>query len=152
MLKTSFGGVECRGEFSTIELRRSLQRLFSTFPNGWPGFGLLLLRLGVGTALIYASLLEKTQEPITVAQQLISAGTGVFLLAGLWTPVMGSLAGLDQAWIVFSRDSSNGGGRWLHIFLIVLSLSVAMLGPGAWSIDARLFGRRRFHIDGGRGR
>jgi uncharacterized membrane protein YphA (DoxX/SURF4 family) len=152
MLKTSFGGVECRGQFPTIELRRALQRLFSTFPNGWPGLGLLLLRLGVGTALIYASLLEKTQEPITVVQQLISAGTGVFLLAGLWTPVMGSWAGLDHAWIVLSRDSSNIGGRWLHIFLIVLSASVAMLGPGAWSIDARLFGRRRFHIDGGRGR
>jgi len=34
----------------------ALQRLFSTFPNSWPGFGLLLLRLGAGIALVYLGI------------------------------------------------------------------------------------------------
>jgi putative oxidoreductase len=45
-------------------------------------------------------------------------------------------------WIAFSLPSPH-----LPIFLAVLCASVAMLGPGAWSIDARLFGRRRFYRD-----
>jgi putative oxidoreductase len=36
--------------------------------------------------------------------------------------------------------------RLIHIFLAVLAAGVAMLGPGAWSIDARLFGRKRFRM------
>ena len=32
------------------------------------------------------------------------------------------------------------------MFLAVLTAGVAMLGPGAWSIDARLFGRKRFDM------
>jgi hypothetical protein len=40
----------------------------------------------------------------------------------------------------------------MHVFLAVLSVSVAMLGPGAWSVDARLFGRKRFDIDGRKGK
>ena len=53
MPKTPLEGVERRCEFHTIELGCALQRLFSTFPDGWPGFGLLTLRLGIGIALIY---------------------------------------------------------------------------------------------------
>ena len=55
-----------------------------------------------------------------------------------------TLAALDQIWIALSFPSSQQGGEWIHILLGVLCASVAMLGPGAWSIDARLFGRRRF--------
>jgi uncharacterized membrane protein YphA (DoxX/SURF4 family) len=41
---------------------------------------------------------------------------------------------------------------WMHIFVAVLCISLAMLGPGVWSIDARLFGRKRFDIDRARGK
>jgi uncharacterized membrane protein YphA (DoxX/SURF4 family) len=125
----------------------NLQRLFSTFPDGWPGFGLLLLRLGIGIALIYfgaTGLLMKTPAPISVALNVIAPVAGVFLLAGLWTPIMGALAAVDQIRIALSLQSSGPAGKGTHIFLAVFSASVAMLGPGAWSIDARLFGRRRF--------
>jgi putative oxidoreductase len=128
----------------------ALQRLYSTFPNSWPGFGLLLLRFGVGIALIYfgiSRLSGALGAPITAGQDLIEAAGGVFLLAGLWTPVMGTLIALDELWIAFSLYSSQPDSRWIHIFLAVLTAGVAMLGPGAWSIDARLFGRKRFKME-----
>ena len=134
-----------------------MQRLFSTFPDRWPGFGLLLMRLGLGITEIYlatAILTGEAPAPTSVTQSLIAAAAGVFLLAGLWTPVTAILAALDQIWIALSLRSAHGGGNGIHILLAVLSASVSMLGPGAWSIDARLFGRRRFpvHRTGGEGR
>lgn len=131
-----------------------MQRLFSTFPDRWPGFGLLLMRLGLGITEIYLAtgiLTGEAPTPTIVAQSLIAAAAGIFLLAGLWTPVTAILAALDQVWIAQSLRSSHGGGNWIHILLAVLSASVSMLGPGAWSIDARLFGRRRFPVHRTRG-
>ena len=118
-----------------------------TFPNSWPGFGLLLLRLGVGIALIDLGItrfLGTPGAPIAFARDFVEAAGGVFLVAGLWTPVMGALLAIDELWIAFSLDSSQPDSRLIHIFLAVLTAGVAMLGPGAWSIDARLFGRKRF--------
>jgi putative oxidoreductase len=126
-----------------------MQRLFSTFPNGWPGFGLLLLRLGVGIALIsfgISGFLAVPGEPIVIARDSIEAAGAVFLLLGLWTPVVGGLIALDEVWIALSIYSAHADGHWNHVFLAVLTAGVAMLGPGAWSIDARLFGRKRFDM------
>jgi uncharacterized membrane protein YphA (DoxX/SURF4 family) len=126
-----------------------LQRLFSTFPNSWPGAGLLLLRLGLGLALIYcgvAGVLATPSELIGLVQNLMVSAGGIFLLAGLWTPVMGAIAALAEVWTALLLYSARQQSTWDHIFLAVLSASVAMLGPGAWSIDARLFGRKRIDI------
>lgn len=65
---------------------------------------------------------------------------------------MGGLVALDEAWKVLSLHRPPSQSALIHIFLAVLAVSVAMLGPGAWSIDARLFGRKRFDIDRTRGR
>ena len=129
-----------------------LQRLFSTFPSSWPGFGLLLLRACLGSALLYFAInaAGKPQDSVTLAPYLIAAAGGIFLLAGLWTPVMGTLVAFDEAWIALRSPIRED--RWLCIFLAVLSISVAMLGPGAWSIDARLFGRTRIDLDRSIGR
>jgi uncharacterized membrane protein YphA (DoxX/SURF4 family) len=71
----------------------------------------------------------------------------------LWTPAIGALLAIDELWIAFTLNSSPPDSRLIHIFLAVLTAGVAMLGPGAWSIDARLFGRTRFKMaDGTRGR
>ncbi len=140
----------------TIEMGYSLQRLFSTFPDGWPGFGLLLLRLGGGIALICLGIggfLATVREPISIAPDLVAATGGILLLAGLWTPVVGALVAIDELWIALSVYSSQREGQWIHILLAVVTAGVAMLGPGAWSVDARLFGRKRFDIaSGGRKR
>ena len=133
-----------------------MQRLFSTFPNGWPGFGLLLLRLGVGIALISFGLSGFSAAPgeaIALAQHSIEVAGAMLLIIGLWSPVAGALIALDELWIALSLYSSRPGSHWNHIFLAVLTAGVAMLGPGAWSIDARLFGRKRFDMtDGSLGR
>jgi uncharacterized membrane protein YphA (DoxX/SURF4 family) len=65
---------------------------------------------------------------------------------------MGILIALSEAWIAFSLYPSRPPDTEMHVLLAVLSVSVAMLGPGAWSVDARLFGRKRFDIDRTRGR
>lgn len=126
-----------------------LQRLFSTFPDGWPGFGLLLLRFGAGIALICfgaMGLWGPAGESFTTGRDLFAAAGGVFLLAGLFTPVVGTLIAVDQVWISFSVYATPRDGQWIHILLAVLTAAVAMLGPGAWSIDARRFGRKRFDL------
>jgi putative oxidoreductase len=125
-----------------------LQRLFSTFASGWPGVGLLLLRLLTGVALIHfgiASLREAPPLP-TVVLQIAGVGTGILLLVGLWTPVAGTLAAIVKVWIALSRFLSHSGDPWIPIVQAVLGAVLAMVGPGAWSIDARLFGRKRIDM------
>jgi uncharacterized membrane protein YphA (DoxX/SURF4 family) len=120
-----------------------LQRLFSTFAHGWPGKGLLLLRLFTGAALIHYGItdLRDAHQFALIATQIIAAGAGILLFVGLWTPLMGTVVAIVEAWIVFSRP----GDPWIPIMLAALGAALAMIGPGAWSIDARLFGRK--HID-----
>ena len=127
----------------------ALQRLFSAFPDSWPGLGLFLLRVALGLRLIYLetpSLWGKPLEPTAFVQSLIGDAGAVLLLAGLWTPIAGTLVALDEVWIVLSSYSSHREEMVLPIFLGVVSVSLAMLGPGAWSVDARLFGRKRYDV------
>lgn len=65
---------------------------------------------------------------------------------------MAGLVALEEAWKVLSLHPSLGQSALIHVFLAVLAVGLAMLGPGAWSVDARLFGRKRFAIDRTRGR
>lgn len=74
--------------------------------------------------------------------QLLGAGAGILLLVGLWTPVVGALVAVAELWVFFS----SSGDPWMAILLAVLGGSLAMIGPGAWSVDARLFGRRHIEI------
>jgi putative oxidoreductase len=120
-----------------------LQRLFSTFANGWPGCGILLLRLLTSAALIRYGIvgLSEGSQFVSIAPQVIGAVAGILLLAGLWTPVAGALVAIVEVWIAFLRP----GDPWIPIMLAALGAALAMVGPGAWSVDARLFGRK--HID-----
>jgi putative oxidoreductase len=121
-----------------------LQRLFSTFASGWPGAGLLLLRLLTAIALVhFGTTGVLTAAPVTiVVLEIIGAVTGILLLIGLWTPVAGTLAAIVNVWIAFSWYFSHSGDPWIPIVQAVLGAVLAMVGPGAWSIDARLFGRK----------
>jgi putative oxidoreductase len=124
-----------------------VQRLFSTFADGWPGIGLLLLRLLTGVALIHFGIANLLEAPplATVVLQSIGVAAGLFLLVGLWTPVAGGLAAIVKVLVALSRYFSHSGDPWIPVTQAVLSAVLAMVGPGAWSIDARLFGRK--HID-----
>jgi putative oxidoreductase len=120
-----------------------VQRLFSTFADGWPGGGLLTQRLLLGAALLYScfACVRATSICGTVVPQSIGALAGALLLAGLWTPVAGVLVAIAEAWIAFSVPSSPA----FPAVLGILGGSLAMIGPGAWSLDAWLFGRK--HIE-----
>jgi putative oxidoreductase len=79
--------------------------------------------------------------PGAVLFHMLSIGLGLLLLAGLWTPVAGTLVAAEALWNVFSS-----GQPWCWIMLATLGAALALIGPGAWSIDARLFGWRRLEI------
>jgi putative oxidoreductase len=114
------------------------------FPDGWPGTGLLFLRLVAGIVLIHHGLIGllgvHPLEPVT--REVIVAAAGMLLLVGLWTPMTGALVAIIELWIAFSRPDD----LWTPLLLGALGAGLAMLGPGAWSIDARLFGRKRIEI------
>jgi putative oxidoreductase len=116
----------------------------------------LLLRLGAGIPLIYFATLGLSGafgEPVTIARDLLAGAGGILLLAGLWTPLVGAVIAIDELWIASSQQFSQPGELWTAALLAVISVAVAMLGPGAWSVDAYLFGRKRFDIgDRPRGR
>ena len=121
----------------------ALQRLFSTFADGWPGGGLLLQRLLTGAVLLYCGIthLVKASQFVPITPHFIGAGAGILLLVGLWTPAGGLLVTIVELWVVLSRV----GDPLVPLMLAILGASLAMIGPGAWSIDARLFGRK--HIE-----
>jgi putative oxidoreductase len=121
-----------------------LQRLFSTFACGWPGVGLLLLRLLTAAALIHFGIVSLLEAPPLAAAVLdiIGAVLGILLLIGLWTPVAGTLTAAVKMGIAISRFISHSGDPWIPTILAALGAALAMIGPGAWSIDARLFGRK----------
>jgi hypothetical protein len=52
------------------------------------------------------------------------------------------LQAVIEIWIVFT----HGGEASVHYLLVALGVSLVMLGPGAWSVDARLFGRKRIDV------
>ena len=122
-----------------------MQRLFSTFAGGWPGVGLLLLRLLTVGALVHFGITGVLTAPpaMIVVLQIMGAVAGILLLIGLWTPLAGTLAAIVKAWVAYSRYSTHSGDPWISIILAVLGAALAMIGPGAWSIDARLFGRKQ---------
>ena len=125
-----------------------MQRLFSSFADGWPGVGLLLLRLLTGIALLHFGIdsVLATLPLTTIILQIVGMAAGILLLIGLWTPVAGTLGAIAKLWIALLRYSSHSGDPWIAIAQAVLSVVLAMVGPGAWSIDARLFGRRRIDV------
>ena len=80
---------------------------------------------------------------MVVVNVLMMAG-GILLLAGLWTPVSGTMTAALGLWSVISQASDLEAGT----LLASIGAALALLGPGAWSADARLFGWKRIDVYG----
>ena len=69
-------------------------------------------------------------------------GAAMLLLVGLWTPVAGVAVAVAELVLALSHP----GEPWTFVLVGVLGVALALLGPGAWSVDARLFGRKHIQI------
>jgi putative oxidoreductase len=114
------------------------------FPNGLPGAALLLLRLVAGALLITDGVIALRASPglQTAITQSMAIGAGVLLALGLWTPIAGALVALVELRFVFLGAYQIRA----DILLGIIGMALAALGPGVRSIDALLYGRRRFEI------
>jgi hypothetical protein len=110
------------------------------FPGGITGIGLLLLRLSVAVSslLLAAGLGSFNYIPASIAA-LLAMG----LSAGLKTRVL-AILGLVAALSCLIVGAPPG----LAAIHAISSAALAMTGPGAFSLDARLFGRRTISLTG----
>jgi hypothetical protein len=104
------------------------------------------MRVGAAIALLDHALVKlRIGGPIeSVALAVLAASAGILLLAGLWTPVAGAVVVVIALW----NASTQPGDPWLYVVLATLGAGLALLGPGAWSLDARLFGWKRIDFRG----
>ena len=119
-----------------------MQRLFSTFPQGLPGIGLALLRAAVAIPLVQQAIVGLLNASPPAPLGLVAAGAALLLLVGLWTPMAGVLVAVAELGLALSHPAE----RWTFVHFGTLGAALAMLGPGGWSVDARLFGRKRIQI------
>jgi putative oxidoreductase len=119
----------------TFSMVAIMRRLFFTYTGGWPGIALLLMRVAAGAALAAG-------PDGSVVWQGIRIISGLLLVAGLWTPIAGTLVVIAQLWSIFDK----AGDPWAHLLLGIMGASLALLGPGFWSVDARLFGWKRIDL------
>ena len=71
--------------------------------------------------------------------QILLASAGLLILGGLWTQAAGTLAGMVEVWLALTEP----GIQLMALLLAGVAISLAMIGPGVWSIDARLYGRKQ---------
>ena len=118
-----------------------MRRLYSTFASGWPGIGLLLMRVIVGSVLLLrtqAVLLTHPPMQTKLAFWFLAA-SALLLIAGLWTPLAGALVAVIETWRLLTMT----GDPVVCILAATIGGALALLGPGRWSVDARLFGWKR---------
>ena len=99
------------------------------------------MRLVIGSTLVVRAASKLWIDPplnVTIVA-VLSLAAGILLMAGLWTPVVGISVALIEVWKIVMLP----GDKWLWLLLGTAGAALAMLGPGLWSIDARLFGWKR---------
>ncbi len=118
-----------------------MRRLFSTFAHGAPGAGLLLLRVVASIAVVVQTAMALRGDPpvgVTILY-VLAVALGILLLVGLWTPVAGTILAILASLSAFMHPADP----WNCISLGALGAALALVGPGAWSVDAYLFGWKR---------
>ena len=103
---------------------------------------MLLLRAVAGSVLVVGAGLTLLSDPpplnVTIPAILL-LGAGSLLIAGLWTPIAGASVAVLEVWKMLMLP----GDKSLWLMLGTAGAALAMLGPGLWSVDARLYGWKR---------
>jgi hypothetical protein len=120
-----------------------LRRLYSTFAGGWPGIGLLLMRLVVGAVVLWHAGPGLWSDPPlhTIAVYASLAVAALLLIAGLWTPLAGAVVAVVAIFEILTGEPAVG-----RLLAATIAGALTMLGPGRLSIDARLFGWKRIEL------
>lgn len=102
------------------------------------------MRLVAGIALVQQGIshLSGGASGKAFGLALVAIALAAPLIAGLWTPIAGASVALIEIWSAYSRSADI----WFCILVGTLGIALALLGPGAWSVDARLFGWKRIDI------
>ena len=119
-----------------------MQRLFGTFPDSAPGVGLLLLRFTAAVPLIAMAIgraADHANGSMFLALVVGLCAAGLLLIVGLWTPFIAPLQSVATTWIAFSAAHVQAE----TLAMPAIGVSLILLGPGAWSMDAYIFGRKR---------
>ena len=127
-----------------------MARFFSRFPGGWPGLGLLLLRATVGIAAGAegGACFLNSENAIFGAWLVggLAVAAGTLLLIGFLTTVASLMAGSACIALVWFPSPINPLDAKLAAFMVIMSGVIVLVGPGAFSLDSRLFGRREITI------
>ena len=131
-----------------------MQQPYSKYPGGWPGFALWLLRAAVGSTLLVQSSICLSQQPdmrpAALASCILAIIGGGALIIGFLTSIACVLAILGGVGITLLVPASGNlnllSANPLTFDLLVMCLVSGLLGPGALSLDAHLFGRRKVVI------
>ena len=108
-----------------------MYRFHSRAPRGLPAVGLLLMRVAVAVTIA-------GQRPVRHFTEFAAA---LLLIGGVWTPAATALIALFQIWrLIFQA------GGYESLLLATMATALALIGPGTWSVDARIFGWRRVDI------
>jgi uncharacterized membrane protein YphA (DoxX/SURF4 family) len=127
--------------------------LYSTFPGNWPSAGLLVLRVAIGVTFIIqgVSLYEVQDVRNTMlALSLCTLVSGGLLVLGFLTPIAGALGVLSGLVMTLLSPSLIGGnflaGNPLSMDVLIMAFVAGVVGPGAFSLDAHFFSRRKVII------
>jgi putative oxidoreductase len=107
------------------------------FPRGLPGLALLLLRVSAALALLVDCYFNRSE--ISGWIQLGAILLALTICIGFLTPIAASLALVFHVLIWFVIV---GIGPMALIVVALDALALALLGPGAYSLDGYRFGRR----------
>jgi hypothetical protein len=136
-----------------------LERIYSSFPAGLPGAGLLLLRFTIGAIVSSRGFchLAMWHELSMVSRGLglLEVGASISLVLGYLTPITLLIIGaLGVRGVLFYAQlpaQNLFGTVTPSLLATAVIVSIGCLGPGAYSVDARLFGRREIIIPDLRG-